>query len=57
MDLSIILLAITFIVTIIFGFPIAFSMILSFIVYCFASDTPLSLLPIKLIGALESFRF
>jgi tripartite ATP-independent transporter DctM subunit len=55
MDLPIIALAVTFVVTIVLGFPIAFSMILSFIIYCIMSGTPLSLLSIKLVSSLESF--
>jgi tripartite ATP-independent transporter DctM subunit len=55
MDWPILILTATFIVTIVLGWPIAFSMILSFIAYCLTSHTPLALLPIKLVGSLESF--
>jgi tripartite ATP-independent transporter DctM subunit len=55
MDIPLIALSMTFILLIILGCPIAFAMILAFIAYCVVSGTPLTLLPIKLVGAVDSF--
>jgi tripartite ATP-independent transporter DctM subunit len=55
MDISLIVLSSGFLFLIILGCPIAFAMILAFMAYCVAEGVTLTLLPLKLVGALESF--
>jgi tripartite ATP-independent transporter DctM subunit len=55
MDISLGVLSGSFILLIILGCPIAFAMIMSVIGYCVVGGDTLTLLPIKLVGALESF--
>lgn len=55
MDIPLAVLGGSFLLLIILGCPIAFAMIVSFIGYCVLGGDTLTLLPLKLVGALESF--